>query len=137
MLLPEETEDALRSEWGGDYRRNLTLVHSILDATGAPGFKDNLLHIGQLHRIGNELVHDSRASLFQLVEQMFGGVAREHHGERITGNRQQRGEALDHSLPHGEGRGAGSVTYSSVRARSGPAPVPGSAPRVASSTSAT
>jgi hypothetical protein len=41
--LAQETEDALRSEWGGEYRRNLNLVHSILDATGAPGFKENLL----------------------------------------------------------------------------------------------
>src|SRR3990167_1077694 len=38
----QEAEDSLRSEWGNDYRRNINLVHGLLD-TGPEGLKDRIL----------------------------------------------------------------------------------------------
>lgn len=42
VQIQTATEDVLRGEWGNDYRRNITLVNSLLD--GAPdGLKDRIL----------------------------------------------------------------------------------------------
>ena len=38
----------------------------------------NLLHLGQLHQVGNKLVDNRRRRLAQLVDQVFGGVAGEY-----------------------------------------------------------
>lgn len=39
----ERGEDALRTEWGGEFRRNISLVHQLLDRTGDATLKDQLL----------------------------------------------------------------------------------------------
>ena len=39
----QEAEDALRSEWGTEFRRNLSLVHQLLDASGDDKLKDQIL----------------------------------------------------------------------------------------------
>lgn len=41
--LQTKGEDALRSEWGTEYRRNINLVHSLLDGSGSPEMKDKFL----------------------------------------------------------------------------------------------
>jgi hypothetical protein len=38
-----KTEDTLRGEWGNEYRRNINLVHGLLDGAGSPNMKQNLL----------------------------------------------------------------------------------------------
>jgi hypothetical protein len=38
-----ESEDALRTEWGADYRKNLNLINGLLDGTASQGLKDTLL----------------------------------------------------------------------------------------------
>ena len=43
LKFQKEGEDALRNEWGGEFRRNINLVHGLLDGAGAPGLKENLL----------------------------------------------------------------------------------------------
>jgi len=37
------TEEALRAEWGGEYRRNINLIHGLLDFAGSQDLKDKLL----------------------------------------------------------------------------------------------
>ena len=37
------SEDALREEWGPEYRRNINLVHGLLDGAVTPNLKDKLL----------------------------------------------------------------------------------------------
>lgn len=39
----ETTEEALRSEWGGEYKRNLTIIHNMLDGVGSQDLKDKML----------------------------------------------------------------------------------------------
>lgn len=41
--LEETGEDALRTEWGGEYKRNITFIHNLLDGSATPEFKDKLL----------------------------------------------------------------------------------------------
>ena len=41
--LQKTGEDALRAEWGVEYRRNLNIIHNMLDGTASPGLKDSLL----------------------------------------------------------------------------------------------
>jgi hypothetical protein len=41
--LQQKSEDALRSEWGNEYRRNLNLIHGLLDGAGDQKLKDSLL----------------------------------------------------------------------------------------------
>lgn len=38
-----KAEDELRDEWGGDYRGNLTGIHTLLDSHGAKGLKEKFL----------------------------------------------------------------------------------------------
>jgi hypothetical protein len=38
-----ESEDALRSEWGPEFRRNVNLIHGLLDFSGAQSLKESLL----------------------------------------------------------------------------------------------
>ena len=40
--IAQETQDALRAEWGPEYRRNINLINGLLD-TGPAGVKDKLL----------------------------------------------------------------------------------------------
>jgi hypothetical protein len=39
----KDGEDALRAEWGPEYRRNINLVHGMLDGAATPGMKDKVL----------------------------------------------------------------------------------------------
>lgn len=39
-----EAEDNLRAEWGPEFRRNMGLVHQLLDSTGNPTIKDAILN---------------------------------------------------------------------------------------------
>lgn len=39
-----EAEDSLRSEWGPEFRRNMGLVHQLLDSTGNQAIKDEILN---------------------------------------------------------------------------------------------
>lgn len=39
----EAGEEVLRAEWGGEYKRNLTFIHNLLDGAATPAFKDKLL----------------------------------------------------------------------------------------------
>lgn len=41
--LEETGEESLRSEWGGEYKRNITFIHNLLDGAATPEFKDKLL----------------------------------------------------------------------------------------------
>lgn len=36
-------EDALRAEWGAEYRQNVNLIHGMLDGTAAPGLRERIL----------------------------------------------------------------------------------------------
>lgn len=38
--LIQQGEDTLRTEWGPEYRRNLNLIHGLLDGAASPGLKD-------------------------------------------------------------------------------------------------
>lgn len=38
-----EAEDALRAEWGNEYRRNVNLVHGLLDGSGSQKLKDGIM----------------------------------------------------------------------------------------------
>jgi hypothetical protein len=37
------SEDALRTEWGPEYRRNINLIHGLLDSTATPGIKEAVM----------------------------------------------------------------------------------------------
>lgn len=39
----ETSEEALRAEWGGEYKRNLTIIHNMLDGVGSQELKDKIL----------------------------------------------------------------------------------------------
>lgn len=41
--LEESGEEALRAEWGGEYKRNITFIHNLLDGAATPEFKNKLL----------------------------------------------------------------------------------------------
>lgn len=41
--IATESEDALRTEWGAEFRRNMNLVHGLLDGSGSQGLKENVL----------------------------------------------------------------------------------------------
>lgn len=41
--LQVEAEEALRAEWGPEYRRNMNLIHGLLDGTGSQDLKASLL----------------------------------------------------------------------------------------------
>lgn len=41
--VKQKSEDTLRSEWGNEFRRNMNLVHGLLDGSGSQTLKDNLL----------------------------------------------------------------------------------------------
>lgn len=41
--LEESGEETLRAEWGGEYKRNVTFIHNLLDGAATPEFKDKLL----------------------------------------------------------------------------------------------
>jgi len=43
QTLQRETEDALRAEWGNEYRSNINHIHSFLDATAPADVRDRLL----------------------------------------------------------------------------------------------
>jgi hypothetical protein len=45
--IQQKSEDALRQEWGPEFRRNINLIHGMLDATGSQTLKDSLL-LGRL-----------------------------------------------------------------------------------------
>lgn len=38
-----KSEDALRTEWGNEFRRNINLVHGLLDGSGSQALKESLL----------------------------------------------------------------------------------------------
>ena len=40
----QETEDALRQQWGGDYRANINLVGSLIDSTFGADYKEVILN---------------------------------------------------------------------------------------------
>ena len=40
----KDGEDALRAEWGGEFRRNINLAHSLLDGTANPQMKNAVLN---------------------------------------------------------------------------------------------
>jgi hypothetical protein len=39
----QDATDALRAEWGNEYRRNINLVHGLLDGSGSQGLKDGIM----------------------------------------------------------------------------------------------
>ncbi len=41
--VSKQAEDTLRAEWGGEFRRNMNLIHGLLDGSGSQGMKDKLL----------------------------------------------------------------------------------------------
>ena len=41
--VQKTSEDALRAEWGAEYRRNINLIHGMLDGTASPGLKDKIM----------------------------------------------------------------------------------------------
>ncbi len=41
--IQDQGEEALRAEWGGEYKRNITFIHNLLDGAATPEFKDKLL----------------------------------------------------------------------------------------------
>ncbi len=41
--LEDVGEEALRAEWGGEYKRNITFIHNLLDGSATPEFKEKLL----------------------------------------------------------------------------------------------
>ena len=41
--LAEATQDALRTEWGNDYKANMNLIYGVLDLSGNPELKQNVL----------------------------------------------------------------------------------------------
>ncbi len=41
--LEDAGEELLREEWGGEYKRNITFIHNLLDGAATPEFKDKLL----------------------------------------------------------------------------------------------
>ena len=42
--IQKTSEDALRAEWGPEYRRNINLIHGMLDATATPGMKEAVMN---------------------------------------------------------------------------------------------
>ncbi len=42
--LATKAEDALRGDWGAEYRRNINLIHGLLDGSGSQDLKDSFLH---------------------------------------------------------------------------------------------
>jgi hypothetical protein len=43
LAVQKESEDVLRTEWGTEFRRNINLIHGMLDGTTTPELKDKLL----------------------------------------------------------------------------------------------
>lgn len=43
LNLERDCEDVLRQEWGPEYRRNINIVHQLLDSTATPNLKDQFL----------------------------------------------------------------------------------------------
>lgn len=43
LATQQASEDALRAEWGTEFRRNINIVHGLLDGAASPGLKDKLL----------------------------------------------------------------------------------------------
>ena len=41
--IQKTSEDALRAEWGPEYRRNINLIHGMLDSTATPGLKESVM----------------------------------------------------------------------------------------------
>lgn len=41
--LEETGEEALRAEWGGEFKRNISFIHNLLDGAASPAFKEALL----------------------------------------------------------------------------------------------
>lgn len=41
--VQKASEDALRAEWGGEFRRNINLIHGMLDGSASPELKTKLL----------------------------------------------------------------------------------------------
>lgn len=39
----EDGTELLRNEWGPEYKRNINLIHNVLDSSAAPGFKEVVL----------------------------------------------------------------------------------------------
>lgn len=44
LKVQKEAEDSLRAEWGGEYRRNINLIHGLLDGSASPDLKESLLN---------------------------------------------------------------------------------------------
>lgn len=43
IKVQKDSEDALRSEWGGEFRRNINLIHGMLDGSASPELKNKIL----------------------------------------------------------------------------------------------
>lgn len=43
IKVQKDSEDALRAEWGGEFRRNINLIHGMLDGSASPELKTKLL----------------------------------------------------------------------------------------------
>jgi hypothetical protein len=43
LQVQKESEDVLRAEWGPEFRKNINLIHGMLDGTATPELKDKLL----------------------------------------------------------------------------------------------
>ena len=41
--IQKTSEDALRAEWGTEYRRNINIIHGMLDGAASPGLKDAIM----------------------------------------------------------------------------------------------
>ncbi len=41
--IQDKVEETLRAEWGGEYKRNITFIHNLLDGAATPEFKEKLL----------------------------------------------------------------------------------------------
>lgn len=43
IKVQKDSEDSLRAEWGGEFRRNINLIHGMLDGATSPGLKDAIM----------------------------------------------------------------------------------------------
>lgn len=43
IKVQKDGEDALRAEWGAEFRRNINLIHGMLDGSASPGLKESIM----------------------------------------------------------------------------------------------
>jgi hypothetical protein len=90
--IQQKSEDALRGEWGSEYRRNLNLIHGLLDGSGDQKLKDALLggRLADGTPIGSHLETLKMLLGLALVQNPAGVV--------VSGGEGDRGKAIDDEI---------------------------------------